>query len=115
MRYSKPQLLKNLRFYSHVKEIGNADILDWANRKVNSSGRTGQLVSFKDKNISTGIFFFELLSSVVPRVVNWNLLTKGKDFRVFHLGGSGAPYDAGPMGSSRMVPERGTTGTDRRD
>ncbi|KAI4322002.1 hypothetical protein MLD38_035319 [Melastoma candidum] len=78
MRYNMLQLLKNLRFHSNGKEIGDADILNWANRKVKSSGRTGQLESFKDKNISTGIFFLELLTSVEPRVVNWNLVTKGE-------------------------------------
>lgn len=32
---------------------------------------------FQDKNLSDGIFFLELLSSVQPRVVNWSLVTKG--------------------------------------
>ncbi|CAK9165473.1 unnamed protein product [Ilex paraguariensis] len=34
--------------------------------------------SFKDKNLSSGLFFLELLSAVEPRVVNWNLVTKGE-------------------------------------
>lgn len=33
---------------------------------------------FQDKSLSTGIFFLELLSAVEPRVVNWNLVTKGE-------------------------------------
>lgn len=33
---------------------------------------------FQDKNLSNGIFFLELLSAVEPRVVNWNLVTKGE-------------------------------------
>lgn len=28
--------------------------------------------------MSNGIFFLELLSAVEPRVVNWNLVTKGE-------------------------------------
>ncbi|XP_021897843.1 fimbrin-5-like [Carica papaya] len=36
-----------------------------------------KIESFKDKNLSTGIFFLELLSAVEPRVVNWSLVTKG--------------------------------------
>lgn len=31
----------------------------------------------QDKSLSNGIFFLELLSAVEPRVVNWNLVTKG--------------------------------------
>ncbi|GAB2279838.1 fimbrin, variant 3 [Dionaea muscipula] len=77
MRFNMLQLLKNLRNYSHGKEITDSDILFWANQKVKSSGRRSRMDSFKDKNLSNGLFFLELLSAVEPRVVNWNLVTKG--------------------------------------
>lgn len=77
MRYSILQLLKNLRFHSHGKEITDADILEWANTKVSNSGSQSRMDSFKDKSLSDGIFFLELLSSVQPRSVNWSLVTKG--------------------------------------
>ncbi|KAH8489612.1 hypothetical protein H0E87_025009 [Populus deltoides] len=60
------------------KEITDADILKWANNKVKKAGRTSQMESFKDKNLSNGIFFLELLSAVEPRVVNWSVVTKGE-------------------------------------
>ncbi|KAK1306749.1 Fimbrin-like protein 2 [Acorus calamus] len=78
MRFNILQLLKNLRFHSQGKEMTDADILSWANAKVKSSGRSSQMESFKDKNLSNGIFFLELLSAVERRVVNWNLVTKGE-------------------------------------
>ncbi|KAJ1392513.1 EF-hand domain pair [Sesbania bispinosa] len=78
MRFTMLQLLKNLRSHSQGKEISDADILKWANRKVKSTGRTSHVESFKDKSLSTGLFFLELLSAVEPRVVNWNLVTKGE-------------------------------------
>ncbi|RVW70228.1 Fimbrin-5 [Vitis vinifera] len=78
MRYNMLQLLKNLRFHSQGKEMTDADILKWANNKVKRTGRTSQMESFKDKNLSNGIFFLDLLSAVEPRVVNWNLVTKGE-------------------------------------
>ncbi|KAL5988000.1 Fimbrin-5 [Asimina triloba] len=78
MRYNMLQLLKNLRFHSRGKEMTDVDILNWANLKVKSTGRTSHIESFKDKNLSNGIFFLELLSAVEPRVVNWNLVTKGE-------------------------------------
>ncbi|KAL6135159.1 hypothetical protein ACLB2K_067387 [Fragaria x ananassa] len=81
MRFSMLQLLRNLRSHSHGKagkEISDAEILDWANKKVKKAGRTSQMESFKDKNLSSGIFFLELLSAVEPRVVNWTLATKGE-------------------------------------
>ncbi|KAM2015438.1 hypothetical protein FF2_045169 [Malus domestica] len=81
MRFSMLQLLRNLRSHSQDKagkEITDADILNWANKKVKKAGRTSQIESFKDKNLSSGVFFLELLSSVEPRVVNWSLATKGE-------------------------------------
>ncbi|KAA8550542.1 hypothetical protein F0562_002226 [Nyssa sinensis] len=79
MRYNILQLLKNLRFHSHGKEINDADILEWANTKVRTTGGQSHMASFKDKSLSDSIFFLELLSAVQPRVVNWSLVTKGKN------------------------------------
>ncbi|KAL3358828.1 hypothetical protein AABB24_015760 [Solanum stoloniferum] len=78
MRCNMLQLLKNLRFHSHGKEITDAHILEWANSKVRNSGSQSHMTSFKDKSLSTGIFFLELLSLVHPRAVNWSLVTKGE-------------------------------------
>ncbi|CAL9188294.1 unnamed protein product [Musa hybrid cultivar] len=78
MRFNILQLLKNLRFHSQGKEISDSDILNWANNKVKDSGRSSQIESFKDKNLSSGIFFLQLLSAVQPRVVSWKLVTKGE-------------------------------------
>ncbi|KAK9155439.1 hypothetical protein Sjap_002919 [Stephania japonica] len=81
MRFNMLQLLKNLRFHSQGqgKEMTDADILNWANSKVKGTGRNSQMDSFKDKSLSDGIFFLELLSAVEPRVVNWSVVTKGED------------------------------------
>ncbi|XP_024966739.1 fimbrin-1-like isoform X1 [Cynara cardunculus var. scolymus] len=78
MRFNMLQLLKNLRSRSNGKEITDADILNWANKKVKNTGRVSQMESFRDKSLSNGIFFLELLSAVEARVVNWNLVTKGE-------------------------------------
>ncbi|GAB2220773.1 hypothetical protein Droror1_Dr00008445 [Drosera rotundifolia] len=79
MRYNMLQLLKNLRFHSHGKEIGDADIREWANALVRKSGGQTCMLSFKDKSLSNGIFFLELLSAVQPSAVNWSLITKGEN------------------------------------
>ncbi|XP_028245850.1 fimbrin-5-like isoform X4 [Glycine soja] len=47
MRFTMLQLLKILRSDSQGKEITDADILKWVNRKVKSTGRTSQIESFK--------------------------------------------------------------------
>ncbi|XP_078165809.1 fimbrin-4-like [Carex rostrata] len=79
MRFNILQLLKNLRCQSQGKEITDADILNWANSKIRSAGRSSQIDSFKDRSIATGVFFLELLSAVEPRVVSWKLVTKGEE------------------------------------
>ncbi|KAK6788306.1 hypothetical protein RDI58_016831 [Solanum bulbocastanum] len=78
MRCNMLQLLNNLRFHSNGKEITDADILEWSNSKVRNSGSKSRMASFKDKSLSDGIFFLELLSAVHPRAVNWSLVTKGE-------------------------------------
>lgn len=47
MRCNILQLLKNLRFHSHGKEITDSDILQWANTKVRNSGSQSHIYSFK--------------------------------------------------------------------
>ncbi|KAF8689418.1 hypothetical protein HU200_041884 [Digitaria exilis] len=79
MRYNILQLLRNLRFHSNGKEITDNDILAWANKKVKDSGKHhSRMESFKDRSLSSGTFFLDLLSAVEPRVVNWSLVTKGE-------------------------------------
>ncbi|KAF7145347.1 hypothetical protein RHSIM_Rhsim04G0244500 [Rhododendron simsii] len=69
MRFNILQLLKNLRSRCQGKEFTDARILNWANKKVNITGRTSHMDSFKDKNLSNGLFFLELLSAVGPRQI----------------------------------------------
>lgn len=47
MRFSILQVLNNLRFHSQGKEITDVDILNWANCKVKSVGKSSRIESFK--------------------------------------------------------------------
>lgn len=76
MRYNMLHLLRTIKYKG--KEVSDADILEWANNKVKASGRKSQMESFKDKRLSSGLFFLDLLAAVEPRVVNWQLVTKGE-------------------------------------
>lgn len=77
MRRNVLQLLENLKFHGS-KEISDADIIRWANDKVKSMDKASQMANFKDKSLSDGVFFLDLLGAVEPRVVNWSLVTKGE-------------------------------------
>ncbi|CAL9243655.1 unnamed protein product [Arabidopsis halleri] len=78
MRTHMLQLLKSLRSRTRGKDMTDSEIISWANRKVRIMGRKSQIESFKDKSLSSGLFFLDLLWAVEPRVVNWNLVTKGE-------------------------------------
>ncbi|XP_078434787.1 fimbrin-2-like [Wolffia australiana] len=78
MRFNILQLLKNLRSQSSGKDIADADILHWANTTVSESGRQSRIESFKDKSLSSGVFFLSLLSAVAPRAVDWTLVKRGQ-------------------------------------
>ncbi|KAK9142532.1 hypothetical protein Syun_011932 [Stephania yunnanensis] len=81
MRFNMLQLLKNLRFHSQGqgKEMTDADILNWANNKVKSTGRNSQMDSFKYKSLSMVSSSSNFLVFVEPRVVKWSVVTKGED------------------------------------
>lgn len=67
------QLLKNLRSHSQGKEIKDADILKWANRKVKSSGRTSQIESFKVFSKTNSVYLL-LISMFCYRTIDDDLL-----------------------------------------
>lgn len=47
-----------------------------------------QIKILQDKSLSSGLFFLNLLWAVEPRVVNWNLVTKGETGSLLFLLGS---------------------------
>jgi len=80
--------------------VNDEAIINWANEHVQSKGddavlsfvfarqisqlickhhlgRTSRMTSFKDASLSTSLFFLDLLWSIEPRVIDWNLVTPG--------------------------------------
>eukprot|EP00249_Psilotum_nudum_P023578 c28927_g1_i4 orf=363-2282(+) len=76
MRYNMLHLIKNVKIQG--KDVSDADILQWANDTVKNAKKNSSMDSFKDRSLSNGIFFLDLLGAVEPRVVNWSLITKGE-------------------------------------
>ncbi|KAG5138124.1 hypothetical protein JHK82_022855 [Glycine max] len=60
MRFTMLQLLKNLRSDSQGKEITDADILKWVNKKVKSIGRTSHIESSKVFSKRNSLFYLQL-------------------------------------------------------
>ncbi|KAG5138315.1 hypothetical protein JHK82_023046 [Glycine max] len=79
MRFTMLQLLKILRSDSQGKEITDADILKWVNRKVKSTGRTSHIESFKAWTEASSIP--RALVSIILRLprLKFTIVTLGKD------------------------------------
>mmetsp|Transcript_11248 Transcript_11248/g.35886 ORF Transcript_11248/g.35886 Transcript_11248/m.35886 type:complete len:655 (+) Transcript_11248:38-2002(+) len=60
------------------KRIDDAAIVKWANARVRNRGRTTTMDSFRDKSLATGQFLMDLLWSLEPRAINWELVTPGE-------------------------------------
>lgn len=74
-----------LRFLAAVqqKKFGGKEVTDdmlikWANDKVASKGRSSTMSSFKDKSLCTSHFFMDLLYTVEPRIIDWDLVAAGE-------------------------------------
>jgi len=60
------------------KQINDNDIVAWANNKVRSAGKKSKMDSFKDSTLRDGKFLIDLLDSVRPKTVNYELVTPGQ-------------------------------------
>jgi len=59
------------------KRPDDKEIVAWANAKVQSKGYAGKIKDFKDAGLSDGQFLAQLLESVHPGAVDFELLTPG--------------------------------------
>jgi len=78
--------LHTLKFLAQVQadkfgggEVTDQMIIDWANDTVKAAGRSTSMASFKDKSLSNGLFFMDLLFAVESRIINWDYVTTGEN------------------------------------
>lgn len=50
----------------------------WANVRVSNRGRPTKMASFRDPSLASGNFLMDLLWSIEPRAINWDLMTAGE-------------------------------------
>ena len=78
MRYHTLQFVKNVNAKKfHGKDVTDDMIVAWANDKAkeNTANSSGQSISsFKDPQLKTSLFFFDLLSAIEPRVMDWSII-----------------------------------------
>jgi plastin-1 len=59
------------------KDVTEDDMVQWANNKVKSVGKSSKMDSFKDSSLKTCVFFVDLLEGVKPKTVNYELVNSG--------------------------------------
>ena len=72
------QLLLGLASHEGIAEMTDEIIIGWANKKVQSAGKSSTMSSFRDPKLKSGVFLLELVGAIEPRAVNPELVTRGK-------------------------------------
>lgn len=78
MREHIIETLKKLSAADGSRTIADADIIEWANELVESSGRETRMASFRDPLLRSGHFLIDLLNGMKKSVVNYELVTLGE-------------------------------------
>jgi plastin-1 len=76
MRYHMLKFLASLS--KGGKQLTDKDILEWANKAVSASGKKTQINGFSDAGIASGVFFVNLVATLDPEIVDWDLVTDGQ-------------------------------------
>eukprot|EP01112_Ceratiomyxa_fruticulosa_P022221 TRINITY_DN8075_c0_g1_i4.p1 TRINITY_DN8075_c0_g1~~TRINITY_DN8075_c0_g1_i4.p1 ORF type:complete len:491 (+),score=115.86 TRINITY_DN8075_c0_g1_i4:335-1807(+) len=75
MRHHIFSILQQLKFGG--REVSEDDMVSWANKKVSSAGKITSISDFRDKSLATGLFLIDLLASLDPEMVDYELVTAG--------------------------------------
>lgn len=58
--------------------VKDSQIIAWANGEMERAGKDARISNFRDKSLSSGRYLLELLASIEPRVVDWDVVTAGE-------------------------------------
>lgn len=75
----RASLLMTLASLSSIDGVTltESDIVSWANKKLKRFNSKSTISSCKDPSIRTSLFFLDLIHSIVPNTVNYDLVTDG--------------------------------------
>ena len=58
------------------------EIIEWANNKLNTGGKTSRIKNFQDPALADSKIVLDLIDSIKPGTVNYDILTSGEDDEV---------------------------------
>lgn len=64
------------------KPVVDQDIVNWANQKLASSNKTSRFESFKDPALSDGRVVIDLIDSIVPGCIRYDLVRQAESDEV---------------------------------
>jgi len=76
MRFYILNYLKNMS--KGGKEVTEDDIVQWANQKVQASGKSTRFADFKDKSLADSVFIIDLLAACQSASINYSLVSAGR-------------------------------------
>ncbi|CEF71495.1 Fimbrin [Strongyloides ratti] len=59
--------------------VGDKEIISWVNKKLSDSGKSTSIRSFQDPSISNGKVVIDLIESIAPGTINYDILKSGDD------------------------------------
>jgi len=61
------------------KAVGENEVMEWANNLVKTSGKNKnvEMKSLGDGTLGSGLFFLDLLHAINPKIIDWDIVTKG--------------------------------------
>lgn len=67
------------------KPISDAEIVEWVNTSLSAGGKTSSITGFKDPNIATSLPILDLVDTIKPGSINYELVNKttGEEVRCF--------------------------------
>lgn len=66
--------------------IVESAIIDWANAKLESAGKTSRIKNFQDSSIRQSIVILDLIDAIKPGIINYELVsTEGTEEVTFNL------------------------------
>lgn len=70
-------IVNTLSSLGNGKNISDQDILRWANAQVAKGGKSSTIRSFKDANLSNGVYLLDVLNGIKPGYVDYELVYQG--------------------------------------
>ena len=88
------------------REISDSEMINWANDKAKSGGKSSSIRSFKDQAIGSGVFLLDVLNGMKSSYVDYELVTPGRTDDDAYMNAKLAISIARKMGATIwLVPE----------